>query len=471
MPGPRMKRKSDKGCVRLHNVHARHRSSKKSENSPSEINTEVDASIQIHHDGNLSNTISSRMEQSGCDSTITGFDGASAELLNLSSSPPDPLSTERMLQSSSSTAIAPELETIFSPNFEDGDSQLNSTNHGYEVQNENPGLPNLVADEGDDGNSGFSDYQACSLLDFCFSESAPSLPFDDSMDFTDVSCHHYEFTTSDILTDVAERYMMLPFLGRNTETSGAHDNESIQEIMMNSNDAYLATHQESDMNYLSGDLGEIECLNPQLVFRTSPDLSREVSSSCPTLLQKETQGKPITLVLDLDETLVHSTLEYCDDADFTFPVFFNMKEHTVYVRRRPFLQMFLERVAQMFEIVIFTASLSIYASQLLDILDPDNKIISGRIYRESCIFSDDTYTKDLSILGVDLAKVVIIDNSPQVVFRLQVNNGIPIKSWFDDPSDHALVQLLPFLETLVDAEDVRPIIANRFSNKEQQQFV
>lgn len=167
-------------------------------------------------------------------------------------------------------------------------------------------MPNLVADEGDDGNSGFSDYQACSLLDFCFSESAPSLPFDDSMDFTDVSCHQYEFTTSDILTDVAERYMMLPFLGRNTETGGVHDNESIQEIMMNSNDAYLATHQESDMNYLSGDLGEIECLNPQLVFRTSPDLSREVSSSCPTLLQKETQqGKPITLVLDLDGKLVH----------------------------------------------------------------------------------------------------------------------------------------------------------------------
>nr|GFA63136.1 CTD small phosphatase-like protein 2 [Tanacetum cinerariifolium] len=52
------------------------------------------------------------------------------------------------------------------------------------------------------------------------------------------------------------------------------------------------------------------------------------------------------------------------------------------------------------------------------------------------------------------------------VFRLQVNNGIPIKSWFDDPSDHALISLLPFLETLVDAEDVRPIIAKRFGNKE-----
>jgi hypothetical protein len=68
----------------------------------------------------------------------------------------------------------------------------------------------------------------------------------------------------------------------------------------------------------------------------------------------------------------------------------------------------------MFEVVIFTASQSIYANQLLDILDPDEKFISRRVYRESCLFSDGNYTKDLTILGVDLAKVVIIDNSPQV---------------------------------------------------------
>lgn len=114
------------------------------------------------------------------------------------------------------------------------------------------------------------------------------------------------------------------------------------------------------------------------------------------------------------ETLVHSTLDPCDDADFTFTVFFNMKEHTVYVRKRPYLRTFLERVAEMFEVVIFTASQSIYAEQLLDILDPDRKLISRRVYRESCIFSDGSYTKDLTVLGVDLAKVAIIDNSPQV---------------------------------------------------------
>ena len=76
--------------------------------------------------------------------------------------------------------------------------------------------------------------------------------------------------------------------------------------------------------------------------------------------------------------------------------------------------MFLEKVAQMFEVVIFTASQRIYAEQLIDKLDPDGKYISRRIYRESCIFSDGCYTKDLTILGIDLAKVAIVDNTPQV---------------------------------------------------------
>jgi CTD small phosphatase-like protein 2 len=103
------------------------------------------------------------------------------------------------------------------------------------------------------------------------------------------------------------------------------------------------------------------------------------------------------------------------DADFSFDVYVDMKKHTVYVKKRPHLQHFLEKVAQMFEIVIFTASQSSYASKLLDQLDPDGHLFSRRVYRDSCIFfSEGDYTKDLTILGVDLAKVAIIDNLPQV---------------------------------------------------------
>jgi CTD small phosphatase-like protein 2 len=97
-----------------------------------------------------------------------------------------------------------------------------------------------------------------------------------------------------------------------------------------------------------------------------------------------------------------------------------MEDHTVYVRQRPHLEMFLHHVAQMFEVVVFTASESVYAEPLLDKLDPDRKLISRRFYRESCTFSNGTYTKDLTIFGVDLAKVVIVDNTPQVKFYNQM---------------------------------------------------
>ena len=77
-----------------------------------------------------------------------------------------------------------------------------------------------------------------------------------------------------------------------------------------------------------------------------------------------------TLVLDLDETLVHSTLDDCDDPDFTFPVAFNGLNHTVHVKKRPGLLEFLQRVSKLFEVVIFTASQKVYAEQLLNVIDP-----------------------------------------------------------------------------------------------------
>ncbi|KAL1336417.1 uncharacterized protein [Arachis hypogaea] len=212
---------------------------------------------------------------------------------------------------------------------------------------------------------------------------------------------------------------------------------------------------------------DFDDFDPYLFIKTLPDLSTVVPTFRRLLLPKQTRScPPTTLVLDLDETLVHSTLEPCEDVDFTFPVNFNSEEHIVYVRCRPHLRDFLNRVSSLFEIIIFTASQSIYAEQLLNVLDPKRKIFRHRVYRESCVYVEGNYLKDLTVLGRDLARVIIIDNSPQA-FGFQVDNGIPIESWFDDRSDQELLLLLPFLESLVGVDDVRPLIAKKFNLREK----
>jgi hypothetical protein len=341
-----------------------------------------------------------------------------------------------------------------------------------------------------------------------------------------------------------------------------------------------------------------------------PPIPHRPSPRPQALLPRKTRQCPRkTLVLDLDETLVHSSLEPVPDSDFTFPVHFNASDHTVHVRTRPHMkvragrraarwggaaaeftgrksggaagtgtawrssspdrpvpaqlellqrvrmcarvkahtggpqpraslhasqpfpppsppppiypspclsppQEFLERMAALYEVVVFTASQRIYAERLLDILDPGRKLVRHRcvcrcaggwarlcrcrrvgglcrraelqcgpgweagrlcvragpaaaaagrphpgarrqglarpcirpslppppsqrhtriflpappaqppppppplpprIYRESCVYVDGNYLKDLTVLGRDLAHTLIVDNSPQV---------------------------------------------------------
>lgn len=173
-----------------------------------------------------------------------------------------------------------------------------------------------------------------------------------------------------------------------------------------------------------------------------------------------------TLVLDLDETLVHSSFQPVDNVDIVLPVRFQYflyfqievegEIFYIYAVKRPGVAGFLERMRKSFEVVIFTASLSLYADPLLDEID-SNKCASYRLFREHCTFYKNSFVKDLSRLGRNLKDVIIVDNSP-VSYLFQPGNAVPILTWIDDVCDTALHELSPLLEFLSTVNDVRPFL-------------
>uniref|UniRef100_A0A3Q2YP26 Mitochondrial import inner membrane translocase subunit TIM50 n=1 Tax=Hippocampus comes TaxID=109280 RepID=A0A3Q2YP26_HIPCM len=101
-------------------------------------------------------------------------------------------------------------------------------------------------------------------------------------------------------------------------------------------------------------------------------------------------------------------------------------------------------------------SLQQYADPVSDILDKWGAFRS-RLFREACVFHKGNYVKDLSHLGRDLNKVIIIDNSP-VSYTFHPDNAVPVASWFDDMSDSELLDLIPFFERLNNVDDVYDVL-------------
>ncbi|KAF9571762.1 hypothetical protein EC968_000208 [Mortierella alpina] len=170
------------------------------------------------------------------------------------------------------------------------------------------------------------------------------------------------------------------------------------------------------------------------------------------------------LVLDLDETLVHSSFKLIPQADYVVPVEIDNQSHNVYVIKRPGVDTFLQKMGELYEVVIFTASLSKYADPVLDMLDI-HRVIKHRLFRESCFNHKGNYVKDLSVIGRDLKNTIIIDNSP-ASYIFHQTNAVPISSWFNDPHDTELLDLIPFLADMTVVDDVNPILD--MVNGEQQ---
>ena len=186
------------------------------------------------------------------------------------------------------------------------------------------------------------------------------------------------------------------------------------------------------------------------------------------LLENKSNKK--TLILDLDETLIHSDLDLIY-KNHIITLYFDSEEEDeknipIPLILRPGLFDFLNYAKEKFELIIFTASQKNYADTIIDYIEKEQKYFSLRLYREHCIFiKPGLYIKDLRIFkNRDLKNIVLIDNSI-FSFAHQLNNGILVTSFYNDDNDFFLENLKEYLSYCIeDCNDVRII------NKEQFKF-
>ncbi|KAG7670085.1 hypothetical protein Ndes2526B_g06470 [Nannochloris sp. 'desiccata'] len=152
-----------------------------------------------------------------------------------------------------------------------------------------------------------------------------------------------------------------------------------------------------------------------------------------------------TLVLDLDNVLVHS--------DWT-------RGRGWRTFKRPGADEFIKDLSQYFELVVYTSQLPTYADPIMDRLDPQ-RLVQYRLYRDSTRYVNGKHVRDLSKLNRDLKQVLLITADPDA-FALQPENAVKLPKWTtaDTGNDTTLLDLLPFLEAIVrtNVPDLRDVV-------------
>lgn len=154
--------------------------------------------------------------------------------------------------------------------------------------------------------------------------------------------------------------------------------------------------------------------------------------------------KPYTLVISLDDLLIHTQWD---------------REHGWRTAKRPGVDYFLAYLSQFYEIVLFTSQPAYTAIPIVDKLDPHMIYILYKLFRDCTRYYNKTIVKDLSYLGRDLSKVIMLDTNPEH-FQLQPENAYAVPKWNGNRNDTDLIGMIPFLEAIAfyRVPDVRPVL-------------
>jgi len=185
-------------------------------------------------------------------------------------------------------------------------------------------------------------------------------------------------------------------------------------------------------------------------------------------LRRRSKSIKKLLVLDLDETLVHSDPDRHDYRSVKHINFetYRFKIDNIYFTSqvRPYIFDFLTNVSRYYDIAVFTSSKQCYADTILDAIDPENKWFTERYYYHNCtVLGDDgPAIKDLDILNRKLEHVVLVDDNI-TVYQEHIPNLIQIQEWTGhNQYDMELLDLSLILETVAFSKDVRKELNKSF---------
>lgn len=208
--------------------------------------------------------------------------------------------------------------------------------------------------------------------------------------------------------------------------------------------------KEGKEKYKGNALGEAWISALQWYIRVRKDLTQQVRDfTDPTYhkllpdLPAEYRGRLKTLVLDLDDLLVHK--EWTRQKGWT-------------IFRRAGVQDFILEMGQYYEVVIFTDEPNTYADPILNRLDT-HKVIPFRLYRPETQYHNGKHVRDLSKLNRDLKQVLMISADPDA-WEFQPENTLKLKPWKGESEDTMLLDLIPFLQMIAmrNVGDVRSVV-------------
>ncbi|VWU51781.1 NLI interacting factor-like phosphatase, putative [Hepatocystis sp. ex Piliocolobus tephrosceles] len=174
----------------------------------------------------------------------------------------------------------------------------------------------------------------------------------------------------------------------------------------------------------------------------------------------------MTLVIDLDETLIYCTKKKKFEHQKEVDVLINGKYCSLYVCKRPHIDFFFSVLYPYFEIIIFTTSIKSYADTVLNIIDVDH-YIDKKFYREDCFeINQKVYIKNLLTIKKEISKMILVDDS-NISGAKYPDNFFQIKRWKGDLNDTELLDIIPFFLNLSKVNDVTSISSFRLKTQKE----